>query len=158
MLMLVKLCWSRENLIRDCWPYLGVAMSKDKKEKKAKASQGQAQFNEAKRLMGEKRYKEAIEYFSHAISLRPENSRFYYQRGNCFREMGAYQRCLFDYSMAIRIEDSASIYYGVLMSQIRELCGISGCHLTAPQVIGVNAFESWGVCRRPSETTTKRFT
>ena len=37
-------------------------------------------------------YKEAIETFSLAISLRPDNARYYFQRGNCFRAMGAYQR------------------------------------------------------------------
>ena len=95
--------------------------SKDKKEKKAKHSQGQAQFKLAQHLAKEKKYRDAIDAYSHAISLRPENARFYFHRGSCFRAMGAYQRCLFDYSMAIRIDEESAVYYGET-----ELLSLSG--------------------------------
>jgi len=91
-------------------------MAKGQKEKKPKHTQGQTQFKLAQQLMKEKKYRDAIDAFSHAISLRPENARFYFQRGNCFRAMGAYQRCLFDYSMAIRIDENFAVYYGMASS------------------------------------------
>ena len=95
--------WIRDALLE---------MAKDKKEKKAKDNQGQQQAKLAQQLMKDRKYRDAIDAFSHAISLRPENDRFYFMRGNCFRAMGAFQRCLFDYSMAIRIKEDSAAYYG----------------------------------------------
>lgn len=66
--------------------------------------------------MKNKQYAEAIVAFTHAIELRPACARYYFARGNCFLKLEEYQRCLFDYSLAIRIDPQNPVYYG--------LCGV----------------------------------
>ena len=124
-------------------------MSKDKKEKKAKHSQGSAQFKLANQLMKEKKFRGAIDAFSHAISLRPEYARFYFSRGNCFGKMGAYQRCLFDYSMAIRIDEGSAVYYGKPNST--KYHRVSDCSWFQGVVACV--LGNWVECKKPSEIT-----
>ncbi|KAG8460133.1 hypothetical protein KFE25_014278 [Diacronema lutheri] len=56
-------------------------------------------------------YAKAAELFTQALSLHPDNPRYFFARANCYRNLGDNQRCLFDYSMAIRLEPTVAQYY-----------------------------------------------
>jgi len=71
-------------------------------------------------------YAKAAESFTLAISHQANIARYYFARGNCFRYLKEYQRhvmcstimltsnrCIFDYSMAIRSDDHVAVYYGM---------------------------------------------
>ena len=51
-------------------------------------------------------YEIAAQHFTDAIAIRPDRPRpmYYFNRGKCFSYMGHFQRALFDYSMAIRLD------------------------------------------------------
>ena len=70
-------------------------------------------FNKAYALSDwdDKEPKKAIEYFSNAIKLKPDDAEFYIHRGRTYEKLGKYQFAINDYSDAIRLEpDDASAY------------------------------------------------
>ena len=60
-------------------------------------------------------FAKAADLFTQAIALHPDNARFFFSRANCYRNLGENQRCLFDYSMAIRLEPTVAQYFAVYL-------------------------------------------
>ena len=82
-----------------------------KKEKLQKAVEcfrsGLARYRTA---ASREEYEEAADLYTVAISLRPDNARYFFARGNAFKAMAEYQRAFFDFSSAIRLE-AAAVYF-----------------------------------------------
>lgn len=57
-------------------------------------------------------YAGAKECFTECIALRPAQSKYFFARGNAYRSLGDFKRCLLDYTMAIRIDDTIPAYLG----------------------------------------------
>ena len=53
--------------------------------------------------LGNKRYQKAVEAFSKAINLVPDNGAFYYFRGEAFLKMGSFESAIEDFSKAISL-------------------------------------------------------
>jgi len=51
-----------------------------------------------------RKYKEAIFYFTQAIGLKPNDSKGYWYRGDCYRETKDFQNAATDYSIAVDLE------------------------------------------------------
>eukprot|EP00920_Eleutheroschizon_duboscqi_P005572 GHVT01013090.1.p1 GENE.GHVT01013090.1~~GHVT01013090.1.p1 ORF type:complete len:542 (-),score=41.27 GHVT01013090.1:1187-2812(-) len=49
-----------------------------------------------------------IHLLAEAITLRPDRPQFYLIRGKCYCTLGLYQRALYDFSMALRLDSSSS--------------------------------------------------
>jgi len=86
---------------------------KDKKVKLQKATEmykeGIERYHKAR---SHEEYEDAAESYTVAISLRPNNPKYYFARGNCFRTMLEFQRAFFDFSAAIRLDSTCASYYG----------------------------------------------
>ena len=96
-------------------------------------------FNQAQKIIRSpnathKDLEDGIEYLNAAIAMRPTNGRYYFaryvvsmaipcchnthrhllsavHRANCLRSMGEFQRAFFDYSAAMRLDDSHGLYF-----------------------------------------------
>lgn len=53
----------------------------------------------------ENKLEKAFQYVSKACSINPTNSKAFFYRGKCYYHMGDFQRALYDFSVAIRIEE-----------------------------------------------------
>lgn len=56
-------------------------------------------------------YKEAIEYYTKAIELNPNNEDYYTDRADCYKELGKWKEAISDYSEAIKIDSDWWGYY-----------------------------------------------
>lgn len=63
----------------------------------------------------------AVGLLTQALELHPDNSRFFFQRANCYRGLGDEQRGLLDFSLAIRLEPTAAQYYAGRGALLRAL-------------------------------------
>jgi len=89
-------------------PGAGLVPEKDEAKQKLKqaaelAKQGQAMLKKAETTAD---FEKCAQVFTDAISIRPDRPRpnYYFSRGRCFASMGHFQRALFDFSMAIRLD------------------------------------------------------
>lgn len=90
---------------------------RDDKEKQAKDS-----FEKAKSLIKKDStthdYETAIAYLTAAVELSPATGQYYYLRATCYSKLAEYKLALFDYTMAIQIEEpqqdkkKVASYYG----------------------------------------------
>jgi tetratricopeptide (TPR) repeat protein len=93
----------------------------EKDEQKAKLKQAAEYFKQAQAQLRKAQtnsatasadYEVARQLFDKAIAERPNHSPYYVKRGKCFRDMGQYQRALFDFSFAVRAEPTNAYLYG----------------------------------------------
>eukprot|EP01062_Namystynia_karyoxenos_P000161 TRINITY_DN1004_c0_g2_i4.p1 TRINITY_DN1004_c0_g2~~TRINITY_DN1004_c0_g2_i4.p1 ORF type:complete len:766 (+),score=272.00 TRINITY_DN1004_c0_g2_i4:89-2299(+) len=56
--------------------------------------------------------KQAMDKYNRAIIMRPACALGFFYRGHCWRQLGDHKRALFDYTMAIQIDDTKTDYYG----------------------------------------------
>ncbi len=55
-------------------------------------------------------YTQAIECYTQAISLNPTVAKFFFMRGQCYKNKNQHSKCLVDYTMALRIEPKDKTY------------------------------------------------
>jgi tetratricopeptide (TPR) repeat protein len=55
-------------------------------------------------------YSQAIECYTQAISLNPTVAKFFFMRGQCYKNKNQHPKCLSDYTMALRIEPKDKTY------------------------------------------------
>jgi hypothetical protein len=84
-----------------------------RKEEALRAKRGKDMYKQGMQFYTDQDFVKAAENFTLAIGLQANVARYYFARGNCFRCMKEYQRCVFDYSMAIRADDHVAVYYGL---------------------------------------------
>eukprot|EP01013_Petalomonas_cantuscygni_P043131 TRINITY_DN7908_c0_g1_i1.p1 TRINITY_DN7908_c0_g1~~TRINITY_DN7908_c0_g1_i1.p1 ORF type:complete len:709 (+),score=196.39 TRINITY_DN7908_c0_g1_i1:82-2208(+) len=81
------------------------------KEKESKAKRAKDLYTEADTLLQERTpaaYHKAAQKLTEAIRYRPAFARYFYARGNCYKFLGEYKRAIFDYTMAIQMDDNAA--------------------------------------------------
>lgn len=81
------------------------------KEKESNAKRAKDLYAEADALMQQRTssaYHQAAQKLTEAIRYRPAFARYFYARGNCYKLLGEYKRAIFDYTMAIQIDDKFS--------------------------------------------------
>ena len=85
---------------------------RERKEKLAKAQQYYKEGNALFKAANTKQeHLAAAEQLTVAISLHAENPRFFSARGNCFKIAGELQRAFFDFSSAIRLDNSNASFF-----------------------------------------------
>ena len=96
-----------------------------KKEKKVKLQKAEECYKKGIELYHKAKTQDdfgiAAESYSVAISLRPNNPKYYYARGNTFSKMGEMQRAFFDYSASIRLDAQCAQYYTARGTALRKL-------------------------------------
>jgi tetratricopeptide (TPR) repeat protein len=55
-------------------------------------------------------YTQAIECYTQAISLNPTVAKYFFMRGQCYKNKNQHSKCLSDYTMALRIEPKDKTY------------------------------------------------
>jgi tetratricopeptide (TPR) repeat protein len=84
-------------------------------EKKMSGVQAAEYFKQgmdlSKKAKGKGDYAQALEAFSMAITLKGNNARYFFARGNTYRATGDHKRAIFDFSSAIRLDSGTAIYY-----------------------------------------------
>lgn len=78
------------------------------KEKESNAKKAKDLYAEGDALMQQRTpaaYHQAAQKLTEAIRYRPAFARYFYARGNCYKLLGESKRAIFDYTMAIQIDD-----------------------------------------------------
>lgn len=96
---------------------MDAASAKKKEKEKDLHRKAHTIYKEAcammKRVVKKEEFLPIISKFTEAISLRPAYSYYFFARGNAYRNIGDFKRCLLDYTMSIRIEDKIPAFYGL---------------------------------------------
>jgi tetratricopeptide (TPR) repeat protein/S1-C subfamily serine protease len=58
-----------------------------------------------------KEYKQAIDDYTQAMKIDPENAEYYKNRGSAYSKLKEYKQAINDYTQAIKIDDKNAIYY-----------------------------------------------
>jgi tetratricopeptide (TPR) repeat protein/S1-C subfamily serine protease len=58
-----------------------------------------------------KEYKQAIDDYTQAMKIDPENAEYYKNRGSAYVQLKEYKQAIDDYTQAIKIDDKNAIYY-----------------------------------------------
>lgn len=66
-------------------------------------------FNSKNKEMYQIKLEQAFDFLTNACNKDPTISRSFYLRGKCYYHMGDFQRALYDFSYAIRIEEEKKI-------------------------------------------------
>ena len=83
-----------------------------RKEEALRQKRANDLYKAGMQFYADQEYNKAADNFTLAIGLQANVARYYFARGNCFRCLKEYQRCIFDYSMAIRADDNTAVYFG----------------------------------------------
>lgn len=72
----------------------------------------QGHYLRANELIGQNRYREAVEYFSRSLAFIPEYADAYYGRGTAYEVLGEFKKALSDYDRALKINPKyAAVLY-----------------------------------------------
>ena len=65
----------------------------------------------SKKAKNKNEYAEALDCYTMAITLKSNNPRYYFARGNTYRIVNEYNKAILDYSSAIRLDSGTANYY-----------------------------------------------